>query len=88
MLGGGGNLARRFARMKDLRDATLDELDEVFRRATVRAAKEALQDGLTVTGLNPDGRLVEAKEALVVPPDSELDPGAPPFTNDRSRGAA
>jgi hypothetical protein len=88
MLVGGGNLARRFERMKDLRDASPDELDEVFRRATVKAAKEALNDGLTVTGLDAEGHVIEAREALVVPPDTQPDPGGPPFRKDRSRGAA
>jgi hypothetical protein len=82
-------LPRWLPRMKkNLRDASADELDEVFRQATVKAAKDALKAGLTVTGLDPDGRRVEAKEALVVPPDGQPDPGAPPLTKDRSRGAA
>jgi hypothetical protein len=87
---GGGNLARRFESMsmKVLRDASAHELDELFREATVDAAKKALKDGLSVTGLDPDGRLVAVTKPLVVPPDAQPDPAPPPNKKNRSRGVA
>lgn len=85
---GGGNLAHRFESMKVLRDASAHELDELFREATVDAAKEALKNGLSVTGLDPEGRLVAVTTPLVVPPEIQPDPGPPPIKKNRSRGVA
>jgi hypothetical protein len=83
----GGNAVYRFATMKR-RDVSARELDELFRRATVKAAKAALKHGLTVTGLDSDGRLVATKKPLVAPSGVEPDPGPPRMKKNRPRGAA
>jgi hypothetical protein len=83
-----GNAVYGFTTMKARRDVSARELDELFRRATVKAAKTALKHGLTVTGLDSDGRLIATKKPLVVSPQSQSDPHPPRAKKNRPRGAA
>jgi alpha-D-ribose 1-methylphosphonate 5-triphosphate synthase subunit PhnL len=46
-----------------LRDASVADLDELFRQVTVEAAKESLDRGLPVVGTDAEGRIVQTAPA-------------------------
>lgn len=49
--------------MKELKQLSLEELDDLFRHATSAAKKVAKARGLPKVGLDQDGKLVESSEA-------------------------
>jgi hypothetical protein len=50
--------------VRSLRAISSKALDALFGRATVAAAKEALQQGLTVTGTNGNGKVVSVTRPI------------------------
>jgi hypothetical protein len=57
--------------MKDLREMSARELDELFREATIAAARHALGRGVSVMGLDMHGELVTVAPETNFAPDED-----------------